>query len=140
MQQRLSDACTIIFPTFYSDENTFRPPWFHRNVMTEFMGLIYGEYDAKKGKRSSDPTATGFVPGGASIHSIMTPHGPDTESYNENVKKVCDAPTKFDGGIAFMFETTVMCRISRYALECPQREKNYGRCWDGLLGTSDVMH
>ncbi len=105
--------------------------------MTEFMGLIYGEYDAKK--RKSGATDGGFVSGGASLHSIMTPHGPDAESYLMNVKNPCNAPTKFDGGLAFMFETSAMCRVSRYALECPQREKDYGTCWDGLLGTSDVV-
>lgn len=104
--------------------------------MTEFMGLIYGEYDAKKAKSSADG---GFVPGGASLHSIMTPHGPDADSYIANVNNPCTNPTKFDGGLAFMFETSAMCRVSRYALECVQREKNYANCWDGLLGTSDIV-
>ncbi len=79
------------------DDNTFRPPWFHRNVMTEFMGLIYGEYDAKT--KNSGSSGGGFVPGGASLHSIMTPHGPDAESYYANVKRPCDKPAKFEGGL-----------------------------------------
>lgn len=121
------------------DENTFRPPWFHRNVMTEFMGLICGEYDAKK-KKSGDAGAGGFVPGGASLHSIMTPHGPDAESYYANVKNPCDKPTKFEGGLAFMFESSAMCKVSRYALGCEQRERNYASCWDGLRGTFPTPH
>jgi len=133
----LADFVVFIPRVMATDENTFRPPWFHRNVMTEFMGLIYGEYDAKSGR--SGATSTGFVPGGASLHSIMTPHGPDTKSYFDNVEKPCDAPTKFDSGIAFMFESSAMCRVSRYALECSHREMDYGRCWDGLVGTSDVL-
>eukprot|EP00986_Skeletonema_menzelii_P018843 scaffold26732_cov145-Skeletonema_menzelii.AAC.9 len=121
----------VIFPprVMATDQNTFRPPWFHRNVMTEFMGLIYGKYDAKKGNPSGPG---GFVPGGASLHSIMTPHGPDTASYNANIKNPCDEPTKFEGGLAFMFESSAMCKLSQYALDCEQRERDYARCWDGL--------
>ena len=120
----------VIFPprVFATDPNTFRPPWFHRNVMTEFMGLIYGKYDAKKGTNGSG----GFVPGGASLHSIMTAHGPDADSYIANVKNPCDEPTKFEGGLAFMFESSAMCKLSQYALNCEQREKDYAHCWDGL--------
>ena len=62
----------------------------------------------------------------------MTPHGPDAESYAANVKNPCDKPTKFDGGLAFMFESSAMCKVSRYALECQQREVDYARCWDGF--------
>ena len=132
----------VVFPSpriMATDDDTFRPPWFHRNVMTEFMGLIYGEYDAKKCK-SGDGKGGGFVPGGASLHSIMTPHGPDAESYYENVKKPCDRPTKFEGGLAFMFESSAMCKVSRYALECEQREKEYASCWDGLVSTFPKPH
>ncbi|KAL7532722.1 hypothetical protein ACHAWF_004221 [Thalassiosira exigua] len=130
----------VIFPprVMATDANTFRPPWFHRNVMTEFMGLIYGEYDAKKresGESSSEEGGGGFVPGGASLHSIMTPHGPDAESYHAAVRNPCKEPTKFEGGLAFMFETSAMCRVSRYARECGQRERGYARCWDRLRGT-----
>ena len=120
----------VIFPprVMATDENTFRPPWFHRNVMSEFMGLIYGEYDAKKAKNGSG----GFVPGGSSLHSIMTPHGPDSESYRSNVKNPCDSPIKLEGGLAFMFESSAMLKLSTYALTCEQREKDYAMCWDGL--------
>ena len=105
--------------------------------MTEFMGLIYGEYDAKKTKSGA---AGGFVPGGASLHPIMTPHGPDASSYFPNVTNPCDKPTKLDGGLAFMFESSAMCRVSRYALECVQREVDYASCWDGLVGTFPRPH
>ena len=101
--------------------------------MTEFMGLIYGEYDAKKKKSGS--SGGGFVPGGASLHSIMTPHGPDAESYAAAVKNPCEEPTKFDSGLAFMFESSAMCKVSTYALTCEQREKDCAKCWDGLTGS-----
>ena len=126
----------VIFPPriMATDEETFRPPWFHRNVMTEYMGLIYGEYDAKKGNSADDKNA-GFVPGGSSLHSIMTSHGPDAESYYENVRKPCKEPTRYDGGLTFMFESSAMCKVSRYALNCQQREVNYAGCWDGFKNT-----
>mmetsp|Transcript_24863 Transcript_24863/g.51261 ORF Transcript_24863/g.51261 Transcript_24863/m.51261 type:complete len:493 (+) Transcript_24863:258-1736(+) len=128
----------VIFPPriMATDENTFRPPWFHRNVMTEFMGLIYGEYDAKKRETGGG----GFVPGGASLHSIMTPHGPDAQSYYANVKKDCKTPTRFEGGLAFMFESSAMCKVSKYALECEQREEGYADCWDDLVCTFPNSH
>ena len=130
----------VIFPprVMATDENTFRPPWFHRNVMTEYMGLIYGEYDAKKS--SSGDKKGGFVPGGSSLHSIMTPHGPDAASYYDNVRKECKEPTKFDGGLAFMFESSAMCKVSKYALGCEQRETSYACCWDGFKSTFPNMH
>ena len=115
----------VIFPPriMATDDNTFRPPWFHRNVMAEFMGLIYGQYDAKR---------EGFVPGGASLHNTMTPHGPDSDTYERAVKADCSKPTKFEGGLAFMFETCLTLRCSSYALTCPQRQMEYAQCWDGL--------
>jgi homogentisate 1,2-dioxygenase len=130
----------VIFPprVMATDENTMRPPWFHRNVMTEYMGLIYGEYDAKKGGTGEE--AGGFVPGGSSLHSIMIPHGPDAESYYANVRKPCKEPTKFDAGLAFMFESSAMCKISKYALSCHQRETEYAGCWDGFKETFPDTH
>ena len=115
----------VIFPPriMATDDNTFRPPWFHRNIMAEFMGLIYGQYDAKR---------EGFVPGGASLHNTMTPHGPDTDTYERAVKADCSKPSKFEGGLAFMFETCLTLKCSSYALTCPQRQMNYAQCWDGL--------
>jgi homogentisate 1,2-dioxygenase len=114
----------VIFPPRWmsTDSNTFRPPWFHRNTMTEFMGLIYGAYDAK----------AGFQAGGASLHSCMTPHGPDSISYAKAVADPCDVPTKFDGGLAFMFETSCMLRVSHYALQHSCLDVSYGDCWADL--------
>ncbi|KAL3934831.1 MAG: hypothetical protein SGARI_003219 [Bacillariaceae sp.] len=98
----------VIFPPRWmsTDSNTFRPPWFHRNCMTEFMGLIWGGYDAKKA----------FLPGGASLHSCMTPHGPDAATYDKAVADPCEQPVYFSSGLAFMFETTCMLRLTEYAL------------------------
>ncbi|KAG7347520.1 homogentisate 1,2-dioxygenase [Nitzschia inconspicua] len=114
----------VIFPPRWmsTDPDTFRPPWFHRNCMTEFMGLIWGGYDAKKG----------FLPGGASLHSCMTPHGPDAASYDKAVADPCEQPTFFSQGLAFMFETTCMLRLTYYALNHKCRDTEYGFCWDGL--------
>jgi homogentisate 1,2-dioxygenase len=114
----------VIFPPRWmsTDPNTFRPPWFHRNTMTEFMGLIWGGYDAKKS----------FLPGGASLHSCMTPHGPDATSYDKAVADPCERPTYFANGLAFMFETALMLRLTDYALHNKALDADYGGCWKYL--------
>jgi len=117
----------VIFPprVMATDSNTLRPPWFHRNTMTEFMGLIQGDYDAKEGFRA----------GGASLHSCMTPHGPDGPSYDKAVQDSCELPVKFEGGLAFMFETCDILEISSEFLECSHIDNEYENCWKDL--TSD---
>ncbi|MEM8827377.1 MAG: homogentisate 1,2-dioxygenase [Pseudomonadota bacterium] len=113
----------VIFPPRWMvAEDTFRPPWFHRNVMSEFMGLIDGEYDAKAG---------GFAPGGASLHNIMSGHGPDAESYRKAVEADLK-PHKIDGTMAFMFESRYPFRPTRWAMEAPQLQTDYDACWDGF--------
>jgi homogentisate 1,2-dioxygenase len=116
----------VIFPSprvMATDPNTFRPPWFHRNCMSEFIGLIRGSYDAK----------VGFVPGGVSLHNCMTPHGPDADTYAKAVADECSAPSIFNGGLAFMFETCMPLRVSPLALRDDQwRDANYNECWQGL--------
>jgi homogentisate 1,2-dioxygenase len=114
----------VIFPPRYMavDSNTFRPPWFHRNCMSEYMGLIYGAYDAKSGK--------GFVPGGASLHNCMVPHGPDTGAYGTAVADPCESPVYFDKGLAFMFESCMLMRTSPQAETL--RDVDYKECWSGL--------
>ena len=97
----------VIFPPrWLVAENTFRPPWFHRNMMNEFMGLIHGQYDAK---------AEGFLPGGASLHNCMSGHGPDAETF-ERASKADLKPHYIDGTLAFMFETRLPVQLSRFAL------------------------
>jgi homogentisate 1,2-dioxygenase len=98
-------------------ENTFRPPWYHMNVMSEFMGLVYGVYDAK--------TGGGFAPGGISLHNMMLPHGPDRDAF-ERASEVELKPHKLEGTLAFMFETRFPQRITRYAAEAPERQADYG--------------
>ncbi len=98
-------------------ENTFRPPWYHMNVMSEFMGLISGVYDAK--------TGGGFVPGGVSLHNTMLPHGPDRDAF-EKASHAALAPHKLEGTLAFMFETRFPQRITRFAADAPQRQESYG--------------
>jgi homogentisate 1,2-dioxygenase len=104
-------------------EHTFRPPWFHRNVASEFMGLIEGVYDAK---------AEGFVPGGASLHNCMTGHGPDAETFEKASTIDLSEPTRIRDTMAFMFETRAVIRPTRAALESPRRQRGYTRCWQGL--------
>ena len=96
-------------------ENTFRPPWYHMNVMSEFMGLIYGVYDAKP---------QGFVPGGFSLHNTMLPHGPDADAF-EGASQAELKPVKLSNTLAFMFETRFLQRVTRYAAETPALQKNY---------------
>jgi homogentisate 1,2-dioxygenase len=96
-------------------ENTFRPPWYHMNVMSEFMGLIYGQYDAKP---------QGFVPGGFSLHNTMLPHGPDVDAF-EAASQADLKPVKLAHTLAFMFETRFLQRVTRYAAETPALQKDY---------------
>jgi len=98
-------------------ENTFRPPWYHMNVMSEFMGLVYGQYDAK--------TGGGFVPGGASLHNSMLPHGPDFDAF-EKASNADLKPHKLEGTMAFMFETRFPQRVTSFAAGTEALQKDYG--------------
>ena len=98
-------------------ENTFRPPWYHLNVMSEFMGLVYGVYDAK--------TGGGFRPGGASLHNTLLPHGPDVDAF-EKASTTELKPHKLEGTLAFMFETRFPQKVSRFAAETPALQAEYG--------------
>ncbi|HET8935886.1 MAG TPA: homogentisate 1,2-dioxygenase [Polyangiales bacterium] len=113
----------VIFPPrWLVAENTFRPPWFHRNVMSEFMGLIEGAYDAK---------AEGFRPGGASLHNQMSGHGPDTASYQKAVAEQL-APRKLADTMAFMFETRHVIRLTRWAETTDCLQSDYDAAWQQL--------
>jgi homogentisate 1,2-dioxygenase len=113
----------VIFPPRWMvAEHTFRPPWFHRNVMNEFLSLVRGVYDAK---------AEGFLPGGASLHNCMSGHGPDVASYEKAVAADL-APQKIEDVLAFMFESRWVIRPTRFALETPALQKDYDACWQGF--------
>jgi homogentisate 1,2-dioxygenase len=114
----------VIFPPrVLSMRDTFRPPWFHRNIASEFMGLIHGAYDAK---------AEGFVPGGASLHNCMTGHGPDAETFEKASVADTTQPHVIEDTMAFMFETPAIIQPTRFALETAQLQSGYWRCWQGL--------
>ena len=122
----------VIFPPrWLAMENTFRPPWFHRNVASEFMGLISGVYDAK---------AQGFEPGGASLHNCMSGHGPDAETFERASRADTSKPQHLTDTMAFMFETRHLIRPTRYALETPLRQADYGRVWAGLRKQFTPQH
>ncbi len=107
----------VIFPDrWLVAENTFRPPWYHMNVMSEFMGLIYGVYDAKPGG--------GFSPGGMSLHNTMLPHGPDVTAF-EGASRAELKPHKLEGTLAFMFETRFPQRVTAYAAGIEQLQRDY---------------
>ena len=113
----------VIFPPRWMvAEDTFRPPWFHRNVMSEFMGLIFGEYDAKAG---------GFAPGGASLHNRMSGHGPDQASW-DGATKADLKPHKIENTLAFMFETRMPIRTTAWAEATPLMQLDYDDCWTGF--------
>ncbi len=113
----------VIFPPRWTvAEGTFRPPWFHRNVMSEFMGLLHGSYDAKQGA---------FLPGGASLHNSMSAHGPDRASYQHALEDT-SAPKKIEHTLAFMFETCWVIRPTRQAVDAPFLQKDYDHCWDAF--------
>lgn len=114
----------VIFPPrVLAMQDTFRPPWFHRNFASEFMGLIEGVYDAK---------AEGFVPGGASLHNCMSGHGPDAETFAKASAADTRRADYVSGTMAFMFETPAVIRPTRFALESAQLQAEYYRCWQGL--------
>lgn len=113
----------IFPPRWMVAEDTFRPPWFHRNIMSEFMGLIHGEYDAKEGG--------GFEPGGASLHNCMSGHGPDQTTY-EKATAVELKPHKIDDTLAFMFESRFVFRPTRFAVETPAMQLDYDDVWTGF--------
>ena len=113
----------VIFPPRWMvAENTFRPPWYHRNIMSEFMGLICGQYDAKE---------KGFVPGGMSLHNMMLAHGPDAFGF-EKASNSNLGPEKLEGTMAFMFETQFPQQLTKFAAELETLQDDYLECWDGL--------
>ena len=113
----------IFPPRWLVAENTFRPPWFHRNVASEFMGLVHGAYDAKAG---------GFVPGGASLHNCMSGHGPDAASFDKASAADTGKPDHIVDTMAFMFETRAVIRPTQQAMESPPLQRDYLECWHGL--------
>jgi homogentisate 1,2-dioxygenase len=113
----------VIFPPRWMVmEDTFRPPWYHRNLMSEFMGLVHGQYDAKP---------EGFKPGGMSLHNCMVPHGPDAEAFAKASSAVL-APHKLDDTLAFMFESRWRFHPTAFALNCGALDTGYAACWAGL--------
>jgi homogentisate 1,2-dioxygenase len=112
----------IFPPRWIVAEHTFRPPWFHRNLMNEFMGLVFGAYDAK---------AEGFVPGGASLHNCMAGHGPDAETF-ERASAAGLEPQFLDNTLAFMFETQFAVRPTEFAMQSRILQHEYFECWQGL--------
>ncbi|OEZ72679.1 homogentisate 1,2-dioxygenase [Janthinobacterium sp. HH103] len=113
----------IFPPRWLAAEHTFRPPWFHRNVASEFMGLIHGVYDAK---------AAGFVPGGASLHNCMSGHGPDAQTFEKASHGDTSAPAKVADTMAFMFETRTILKPTPFALDGGLLQHDYFECWQGL--------
>ena len=114
----------VIFPPrWLVMQDTFRPPWFHRNYASEFMGLVHGAYDAK---------AEGFVPGGASLHNCMSGHGPDAETFEKATSADLSKPHVIADTMAFMFETRWVLGPTRQAMESAQLQHEYYRCWQGL--------
>jgi homogentisate 1,2-dioxygenase len=113
----------VIFPERWAvAEHSFRPPWYHMNIMSEFMGLIYGIYDAKP---------EGFVPGGMSLHNCMLPHGPDKAAY-DHATTVDLKPVKLTNTLAFMFETRFPQHLTKFAAELETLQEDYAECWTPL--------
>ncbi|CAN5515553.1 homogentisate 1,2-dioxygenase [soil metagenome] len=113
----------VIFPDrWLVAENTFRPPWFHRNIMSEYMGLCYGQYDAKE---------EGFVAGGGSLHNQMSAHGPDVEAF-EKASNAELKPQKLEGTMAFMFESRYIIRPTKFAMETSELQHEYFEVWQKL--------
>lgn len=114
----------VVFPPrWLVAEDTFRPPWFHRNIMSEYMGLIYGDYDAK--------TGGGFAPGGASLHNAHAAHGPDAATVKHEMSADL-APRKLRDTMAFMFESRYPFVATPFALETEARDRDYAACWASI--------
>lgn len=114
----------VIFPPrILAMQNTFRPPWFHRNVASEFMGLVHGAYDAK---------ADGFLPGGASLHNCMSGHGPDAATFEKASHADLTKPDVITDTMAFMLESRWLICPTAQAMEMPERQRHYQQCWTGL--------
>jgi homogentisate 1,2-dioxygenase len=119
----LANVDFVIFPPrWLVGEDTFRPPYFHRNVMSEFMGLVHGAYDAK---------AEGFAPGGASLHNTFASHGPDAETF-QRASTAELTPQKLDGTLAFMFESRWLINPTAQAFRAGHRQQDYDAVWAGL--------
>jgi len=113
----------IFPPRWLVAQHTFRPPWFHRNIASEFMGLVHGAYDAK---------AEGFVPGGCSLHNCMTGHGPDAATFEKASHANLAKPDVVSDTMAFMFETRLVIRPTAQAIDAGHRQRDYQACWAGL--------
>lgn len=122
-QAGVANVDFVIFPPRWMvAENTFRPPWYHRNFMSEFMGLIHGVYDAKE---------AGFEPGGASLHNAFAAHGPEATVF-EKASQAELTPNRYENTLAFMFESRYVIHPTEFALNSPQRQAHYSQCWSGL--------
>ena len=122
-QAGVANCDFVIFPPrWLVAEHTFRPPWFHRNVMSELMGLVHGVYDAK---------VEGFLPGGVSIHNCMSAHGPDMQTF-ERASSAQLTPQKIEDALAFMWESRYVFRPTQFALSAPQLQQDYDAVWDGF--------
>jgi homogentisate 1,2-dioxygenase len=122
-QPGIANCDLVVFPPRWMvAEHTFRPPWFHRNVMSELMGLIRGAYDAK---------AEGFLPGGISIHNCVSGHGPDRATY-EKASREPLPPKKLENTLAFMWESRYVFRPTKAALAAKELQNDYDKVWDGF--------
>jgi len=119
----------VIFPARWMvTADTFRPPYYHRNIMSEYMGLIYGVYDAKE---------AGFLPGGASLHNCFSAHGPDAEAYDKAINSELK-PEYYDNTLAFMFESRQIWKLTSMAYNSKHRQPDYLNCWQGLTATAEL--
>ncbi|KAK6299539.1 hypothetical protein J4Q44_G00295720 [Coregonus suidteri] len=121
----MASTLSIFPPHFWGlADHTFRPPYYHRNCMSEFMGLIKGHYEAKE---------EGFQPGGGSLHSMMTPHGPDRDCFEKSSTAPLKPERVAEGTMAFMFESSFSMAVTKWGLEtCKRLDKNYYQCWEPL--------
>lgn len=113
----------VIFPERWMvAEHTFRPPYYHRNVMSEYMGLINGHYDAK---------GQGFLPFGGSLHNAFSAHGPDSHAFELGSTQELE-PVRYKDTLAFMLESSQIWQVTQFAWECAERERHYHHCWQDL--------
>ncbi|MGE4348488.1 MAG: homogentisate 1,2-dioxygenase [Candidatus Berkiella sp.] len=119
----LANLDFVIFPERWMvAEHTFRPPYYHRNIMSEYMGLIHGHYDAKN---------EGFLPGGGSLHNCMSSHGPDGDTAEKGMHETL-LPIKQENTLAFMFESRLPWQITEFGMQTSALQKSYQDCWQNI--------
>jgi homogentisate 1,2-dioxygenase len=105
-------------------EHTFRPPYYHRNVATEFSYIV-----------ALPEPYSGFEKGAYFLSPSMTPHGISGRAHRQALE-ADDAPRRLpDGSIWVMFETALGLRLTPWAMASGNRDDAYHELWTDMPAT-----